>query len=773
MLRRLRSTALLLAVLLLVEEARGYSTGAPASACNSMVPSHGGQAPQSTQSPFQITPGGASTNGSPVSVTLAGVSPTANFKGFFLQARDANTSVVIGRFTTTSHKLVNCDSSIENAVTHLDKTPKQSVVVQWTPPSGYAGDVTFRATVVQDYSTFWTGVTSEKVTVKRSVAEVPPSTSKAPATTTQTTAPTTTSAVSGGVVLLPGASNPGDAAIRVVDAPRRDGVPANSDVVSASTLTVSVAAVEDSESTSPVAIRVVDAPLSAQSGPSAAETDSELTAPILPESLGAANDFEESPAAAPTPSTGGATTRARGLLRDFRGRVTTAAPARSVTTTSSPKRVRIAGSSAAPMYVGCNSNKGCFGVPLNCVASSNCKVLFTYTKSDGGYHFEIMGDFTGNQGNVYAAGGLSFDEFMGDDSVVACVLNNGVVDAVMTYNQGKDNVFLKEPHYGLTDITTSFLDGVLLCRYTRAARLVVGSNTYDLDNGTFHLQVAHGPLDQDGTLDYHAARLASAQATSLGQFEALSGVDNQIFLVLHACFMVAAWVGAASTGIFIARYFKQTWKSYKTCGIDQWFHCHRFFMILTWVLTMSSLGLILWYKQGWTDTPADVNPHAYIGIVSIALCFIQPFMAALRCSPKDSRRPIFNWLHWGVGNAAQILGITAIFYGLDLYGLPRWTWWLMIAFVGVHCLLHILMSIGECVSDSKAKKQVSGGLQMTELHSSRDMLQPPLNYDAPGGTFRKALLALYLVSVWLVVAALIAVIVMDEEQLEKLGIDHN
>ncbi|KAA0188418.1 hypothetical protein HAZT_HAZT003609 [Hyalella azteca] len=353
-----------------------------------------------------------------------------------------------------------------------------------------------------------------------------------------------------------------------------------------------------------------------------------------------------------------------------------------------------------------------------------------------------MGDFTGNQGNVYAAGGLSFDEFMGDDSVVACVLNNGVVDAVMTYNQGKDNVFLKEPHYGLTDITTSFLDGVLLCRYTRAARLVVGSNTYDLDNGTFHLQVAHGPLDQDGTLDYHAARLASAQATSLGQFEALSGVDNQIFLVLHACFMVAAW-------------------------------CHRFFMILTWVLTMSSLGLILWYKQGWTDTPADVNPHAYIGIVSIALCFIQPFMAALRCSPKDSRRPIFNWLHWGVGNAAQILGITAIFYGLDLYGLPRWTWWLMIAFVGVHCLLHILMSIGECVSDSKAKKQVSGGLQMTELHSSRDMLQPPLNYDAPGGTFRKALLALYLVSVWLVVAALIAVIVMDEEQLEKLGIDHN
>ena len=76
-----------------------------------------------------------------------------------------------------------------------------------------------------------------------------------------------------------------------------------------------------------------------------------------------------------------------------------------------------------------------------------------------------------------------------------------------------------------------------------------------------------------------------------------------------------------------------------------------------------------------------------------ALCFIQPFMAMFRCAPTHPRRSVFNWLHWFVGNAAQTLGITAIFFGLDLYGMPKWTWWVMIVFVAFHCLAHIIFSV--------------------------------------------------------------------------------
>lgn len=35
--------------------------------------------------------------------------------------------------------------------------------------------------------------------------------------------------------------------------------------------------------------------------------------------------------------------------------------------------------------------------------------------------------------------------------------------------------------------------------------------------------------------------------------------------------MITAWIGTASIGILLARYFKQTWVGSQLCGKDQWF----------------------------------------------------------------------------------------------------------------------------------------------------------------------------------------------------------
>ena len=68
-----------------------------------------------------------------------------------------------------------------------------------------------------------------------------------------------------------------------------------------------------------------------------------------------------------------------------------------------------------------------------------------------------------------------------------------------------------------------------------------------------------------------------------------------------------------------------------------------------------------------------------------------------------SRRALFNWLHWFVGNSAQIVGIVAIFFAVDLdkAQLPRETDWLLTAFVIFHALIHIIMSCAMCKSDNK------------------------------------------------------------------------
>lgn len=68
----------------------------------------------------------------------------------------------------------------------------------------------------------------------------------------------------------------------------------------------------------------------------------------------------------------------------------------------------------------------------------------------------------------------------------------------------------------------------------------------------------------------HTERIASSEALNLAVVASLRG-RSVLLLRLHGAFMLAAWIGAASIGILLARYFKQTWVGSSLCGKDQWF----------------------------------------------------------------------------------------------------------------------------------------------------------------------------------------------------------
>lgn len=448
---------------------------------------------------------------------------------------------------------------------------------------------------------------------------------------------------------------------------------------------------------------------------------------------------------------------------------TTAAATTTTTTTTTPES---SGSGIASLqnamqniYLGCQTNKGCFGFPSGCEEKEDCNMLMTYTKVSSGYQFEITGT-AGSSG--YVAGGLSLDNTMGTDSVMACTALDGEVDVLMTFNEGKTNEILSNSKYGITDIKTTQVDGKVYCSFIRQTVTEIKSIKFDLAEDRFNLMLARGPAAQN-QLRYHDKRLISSGTSSLEDFE-LKEAKSELFKTLHACFMIAAWVAAASCGIILARYFKQTWLQSQCCGIDQWFHFHRFFMILTWSLTMAGSGFIVYYVGGWSDIPLSTNPHPLLGAISTGLCFIQPFMALFRCSPTHKKRPIFNWLHWFVGNSAQILGLTAIFYGLNILKKPTWSWFVLIVFIAFHCIVHLILSVGQCVSDSKANR-LNNVFPMKELNGSRNPLHPvDKRTDAPGGTFRKAMLAIYLIVTWLIAAVLIVIVIFREEQLREWGI---
>lgn len=203
----------------------------------------------------------------------------------------------------------------------------------------------------------------------------------------------------------------------------------------------------------------------------------------------------------------------------------------------------------------------------------------------------------------------------------------------------------------------------------------------------------------DHSPQYHqAARRVSAEPVVLSSARGAAGESNLLFR-LHGALMIAAWIGTASVGMLVARYYKHTWVGRQLAGLDLWFQGHRALMVLTVLLTVAALVCVALQLGGWTRTPLmggpEASPHPLLGILCVALALLQPLMALCRCHPGTPRRSVFNWLHWMVGSAAHNLGIAAIFFAVKLpqAQLPGWTFWVLAAFVVFHVCVHLLLSV--------------------------------------------------------------------------------
>ncbi|KAL3289082.1 hypothetical protein HHI36_003524 [Cryptolaemus montrouzieri] len=143
--------------------------GAPEKVCDSMLPVHSGILPQGSASPYSITP--RRFQGA-IMVTLTSLLDTP-FEGFMLQGRTPDGRPLgafenVGEFAHT----INCAQAGDTA-THNSPNPKNVLEFKWLPPRNYEGPVIFNGTIAQDYSTFWVGVESGQVNVRRSLVDDP------------------------------------------------------------------------------------------------------------------------------------------------------------------------------------------------------------------------------------------------------------------------------------------------------------------------------------------------------------------------------------------------------------------------------------------------------------------------------------------------------------------------------------------------------------------------------------------------------------------------
>ncbi|XP_050669345.1 putative ferric-chelate reductase 1 homolog isoform X2 [Leptidea sinapis] len=345
------------------------------------------------------------------------------------------------------------------------------------------------------------------------------------------------------------------------------------------------------------------------------------------------------------------------------------------------------------IYQGCADTKLCFGVPQNCIPTGNCKAIVAIFVAGDIYTFEIQG--TDNPKYVSAA--LSMDNKMGDDSAMECVRNdNGRVNLFTSWTYPKVEPYVKRsdsPQDIVQLLESSTIDGKLYCKFRRDTVSKVMGQTFDLARNKYNLMVVSG----DSMKDADRVGFHSLAFEATGEPLALSTVgtaaaSSKLLLKLHGSFMIAAWIGTASLGILLARYFRKTWVGKTFGGKDIWFAYHRILMVVTWLLTVAGFILIVVEVGGWTGT--GDNPHAITGIVTVVLTFIQPIGAYFRPHPGTNKRPIFNWAHWFLGNSAHILGIATIFLSVYLQKaeLPSWSVYVLAAFVVFHVIMHVVLS---------------------------------------------------------------------------------
>lgn len=430
-------------------------------------------------------------------------------------------------------------------------------------------------------------------------------------------------------------------------------------------------------------------------------------------------------------------------------------------TTSAPATSKPVANARAfsSLYEGCGVTKACFGSPSNCESKGNCQYMTTVLERGNKFVFELM--TSTEKGAKYVAVGLSNNQLMGGDLVMECVLmGTGEVKVFQSWNIANEKKNQRIPtNNDLQTLNATSVDNTIYCQFQRNAITAVNDTEYNLPATKYYLLLASGTgvkQDGEGGVGYHdIVPVVSAKSGLLSDVNGFSAA-SKLLLRLHGAFMIAAWIGAASIGIVLARYFKQTWTGSQLCGKDQWFAWHRIFMVLVWCLTITAFVLIFVEIKAWSS---GAKNHAILGIITTALAFFQPIGAIFRPSPDSRKRPIFNWLHWFVGNSAHIFGIVSIFLAgqLGKAELPSWWIWIMVGYVAFHVLMHLMFSIAGCISERQSSKRINS-FPMKEISNSRSPLaSAERRQEAPHSCFRKFLLAVYIFGILAITIALIVI----------------
>ncbi|GAB1609144.1 putative ferric-chelate reductase 1 isoform X4 [Argonauta hians] len=300
-----------------------------------------------------------------------------------------------------------------------------------------------------------------------------------------------------------------------------------------------------------------------------------------------------------------------------------------------------------------------------CSTRFECSISWQFDNSTQSTEFVFR--FDSNQ-HQYLALGLSTDNKMGTDSVMACMVRGNTFRGRYSYNKGKKNNPLS--FFRITNGT--FDGGIATCRFN-----LTNSNTndkiFDIGANKWYLLAALGSVSPEFDLLRHVYAISTASLVDLrlknsDQPKSAEEVSGKKSLVLlHGITMIIGWVLFASVGMFVARYSKNINK--KLCSLLFWFQIHRLSMVLVLVLTVVGFIAIFVGTEGKYSqfTTTTMKAHPPLGLIVTILVIFNPVLGYFRPGKDSPYRVTFNWVHRITGIVAMVFADTTIFIGIMMY----------------------------------------------------------------------------------------------------------
>ncbi|XP_060685908.1 ferric-chelate reductase 1-like isoform X3 [Hemiscyllium ocellatum] len=378
----------------------------------------------------------------------------------------------------------------------------------------------------------------------------------------------------------------------------------------------------------------------------------------------------------------------------------------------------------------CGSKKFCLRNPPGCDPEMDRLCFFlSFAMQNTSVLFELSGPSNG-----YISFALSDDNWMGNDDMYLCIINDQSIQINPAHSTGRSHPILNT-QVPIHDMSWSLEDGVTQCSFRRNIRLPEYSERFDLDR-QYYVFLAEGRADNGRIHKHHQHPLITHGKVDFdGSPRELTGSRSPLYIKAHGALMFIAWVTTANIGVIIARFFKPVWPFSTLLGKKVWFQVHWMLMATTVLLTCLAFILPFLYRGAWSYC---AGAHPYFGCMILILVILQLIMAFFRPNPQAPSRYIFNWVHWATGTFARTIAVASIFLGMDLPALDLYNPWdtlVMVGFIVWHVVTELILEAHNYIIACKAQKRKEDKMQIMD---SSELIDPQ------GHRFKIMVLTLYI-----------------------------